>query len=335
MSFCIKCGNPVEDHWKVCTTCGTPIAPDQTQPVYAQHPQGYCVQPQVSSPNAPRNKAVPVIIGGVVVAVIAIVLCAMVALGVGPFAPSGNSATLEVTASSSTNTNGSTVTNQSTPEPSFQGFDSINEGGGESSAESGMSINNDDDCYTVNIFLSNFTEKGKSNYKEGSWSVDDYANWAYYHCLYNAPSYVEYYGSASDWSQSAKSASLTARVSSETIAHYVSVFFKTDINPGATSQWLCAGGYNYFMGTKYLIPQGVAHATAITSLGNGRYQVSFDVYGPTGMSGYDVLEKDLYSASPSELMAKFGTSAPKYSGTAVIEEGYEGIAPFKLISLTY
>ena len=197
-----------------------------------------------------------------------------------------------------------------------------------SSINDELSINNADDRFLVNRYLSNFSEIGTimngytSRYANPSILV--YFGMA--HTEFNYPSEFIYI------SDSTSPYFGTYRVSFDLVDKYATMFLKKELtaNDANTQFSTYSDGYVYGYvedGAPYM--SGITYSDKIVKIADNQYRVDFRIYGPTY---YEVTDEAYYRMTESQLQSMF---VYQTSGNAVIETGYsDDTAPFNLISYT-
>ena len=118
-----------------------------------------------------------------------------------------------------------------------------------------------------------------------------------------------------------KGGAYNVRIKADRVTEMVKRYFGVDVDLAKlSSSGLCyEDGYVYFIGQRQpWQAAGVAVAKSAKDLGNGEFEIEFEVYTPKGT--YDASDESLYSSSASDLAKKFGVKDPIATGKARIKK---------------
>ena len=183
--------------------------------------------------------------------------------------------------------------------------------------------------HDLNLFLSNFSEKGPDFEYTPEACTDGYmCNFAIEHIKYNFPEAME--DASGEGVRNSGGTQCNTRTSFEIFQRYPTVFLKHDFSEGnVAGQCVYQNGYVYYPHPADTAPSGIVYVTGTRDRADGKVDVAFDVYG--GAIDYTVTDESYYTCSAEELMSRLGVNGPSRSGTAVVEPWDDGsVAPFKL-----
>lgn len=307
--YCSECGKQIADESdSFCSFCGHPIEDSNLCPnAEVAHGQG-----------AEKRSVNPVIIVAIVIAAIAIILTIVFLLmGPGQTGQSAVSSQKSAPAAASQSSQAVSSASSSAPASPFDENTSIN-------------LNDPSKQHELNLFLSNFTEKGSlmNGYSYSGADPEQVCDFSASHIYLNYPDAIKsgQDGKGKSW-----------EVKEEIFNKYPPLFLKRDtpnVKIGGHSDGITYYSFEGYVGLSSskvpTTPQGVAYVTGSKNKGNNRTEITFDIYygGP-----YAATDESLYSCSLEELKGKLGVSAPIASGVAVVEPYDDGsVAPFKLWS---
>lgn len=307
--YCPACGKRIEDESNsFCVYCGHPIEGGTS---YSNVETGHYQSEEKRSIN-------PGFIIAIVAVVIAIVLIVVfLIIGQGQKGQSSVSSPSSAPAVASQASQASSSSSVSAPASAFDESASIN-------------LDNVDKQHELNLFLSNFTEKGSlmNGYTYSGADPEQVCDFSASHIYLNYPDAIKsgQDGQGKTW-----------EVKEEIFNKYPPLFLKRDTPNVKVGGHNDAVSYYSFEGYVGISPskvptsaQGVAYVTGSKNVGNNRTEITFDIYygGP-----YTATDESLYNCSLEELKGKLGASTPIASGTAVVEPYDDGsVAPFKLWS---
>ncbi|MBQ9067485.1 MAG: hypothetical protein IJ131_00265, partial [Eggerthellaceae bacterium] len=201
-----------------------------------------------------------------------------------------------------------------------------------SSTPPSIDIANVDTLHAVNIFLSNFSEKGSlmNGYTYEGASNQLVGDFSASHTHINNPYNISY--------GPAYPTVISYETPDEIFLRYPRVFLKRDLPREEDGMRFEGTDYGSFEGHVDLHsnrvptePLGIAYATSSEDAGEGRSRITFDVY--YGGTSYDVEDMSYYNCTLEELKSRLGVSQPIATGVAVVEPYEDGtIAPFLLWS---
>lgn len=323
--YCESCGAPLPDDVRFCDHCGSEVAPTDRD---------------AGSASAPARR-VGKSKGMVIAITVSIAVVMLVAGGLAWAVASG--AFFSDTKSLSI---GDAEPGAAQPEDQPV----ADEQGGFVPSVVRLDIADSDDYRSVNTYLSNFSETGfaqrysKANpYDCEKPDENALLSFAIYHNAYNTPNAWEGANDivGSTWypivdaqgDHDAVSEGYNERISADVIESTVERYVKVDFDATRFSDdYHYEDGYVYFRVTNGSgIPEGIVLSRVLTDLGSNRYRVEFDIYGGPD-TYYDTTDASLYGLSASDLATHLGVDGPNLSGVAVIEAGFDGPTPFKLVS---
>ena len=379
-NFCTECGASLNAGQKFCTACGSTLRevsePPQASAVEAadakspaRSPVESTSQPIVPSPAPTQTGAAqaapaprPKRRGGAAIAALSVVFVAVIALaaliGTGVIDagfkenPGGDEQAMAENARSGDDKPApaeSDADEADADETSQQALaDTSEDAEGEAQDVPAtnvdpLSLDNEDDYFRINLFLSNFSEINSlmNGYRNSSVSSDQVFQFAYAHAVLNSSSAVQ----LGEYWPTSGGGPYSSRASFDPLKKYAELFLKETLTPSDVPSDACyENGFVYITpeqrgpedesGTLYMFyPEGIALATGLECLGNNQYQIEFETYCDASGLAYDVTNESYYHMTPQELAQAFGQRFPSYVGTATIEAGYdEEAAPFKLLS---
>lgn len=314
-AFCTNCGAPIKGDEEYCTECGARLksSPGEEQ---APTPVSYgqvMLDGSSGSPNIKgkqRKKWPIVLVVCVVIVLIISVAGAFFIFGQGKeglgaiFSPQSEQESSSENETASADQQGTNET---------------------------LVTIDDQTRFAINRYLSNFTELGQAmdGYSADNASSVQMFDFAWGHTLLNAPRSVTELPHSKIFIGDKEA---TARIDLKILDNYTKLFLKRSITandlPADVAKYTNGSVYSWWNLTS---PHAVAFTNEVYQLSDSTYKVTFEAYGEG--TYYEVTDESIYKLNRQGIMRYFDQTRPDYTGTAVIEAGYDDdTAPFKLLS---
>ena len=306
--FCENCGAEIKDDSLFCESCGAPVSEGETLPKAE-------AATEQETPKPKSKKLAIVLIVALLVAVVAAIAIFLILPAV-----NGNSTEDDANSTSSyqteeptdtSKTDGSSSSTKSDAPKNTSPSGGITESKDVKRPDEMGALTNASLRWSINLFLSNFTEVGLNNMSNSS-SADSaqLVSFAVNHDAINARDKFEDVTGSSTYSK---------KISVDRVSYISKLFIGVAPNysslPSGYSQ---KDGYLY-VSTSALSSssQGIACVTGSENLGGNQVRYYFNVY----KGNYNPTDSSIYSKTEDEIKSMLGATTPEYGGVAIVTTG--------------